>query len=269
MALYESNYDEHGVDLNAPPKPIVPEPPRTVYNYDKDGELTDTGKTQFANGVHVMAANATMVKPLADKTDNAQLFDESTQKWGYVTDHRGKEVYDKVTKQASTVDYLGDIKDTHTKDKPPSERHKYVGDHWVYSDSDKKRYLERDLMNAVDEAHSEALHLALGYRATPLQLERYRDKYTRAKAGEFTEEVNDKIIANHERYIRAMKTPIDLLEAYRGVVSDLLDKSELGKAEHAILDLTNKSNGLDVGAGLDEARFKNAINALLPIPFGV
>ena len=66
-----------------------------------------------------------------------------------------------------------------------------------------------------------------------------------------------------------MKTQIDLLEAYRGVISDLLDKSELGKAENAIVDLTNKANGLDVGAGLDEARFKNAINALLPIPFGV
>jgi hypothetical protein len=46
-------------------------------------------------------------------------------------DNRGTVVYDKSTKQESVVDYLGDIKDTHTAIKPPSTRHKHVGGNWV------------------------------------------------------------------------------------------------------------------------------------------
>jgi hypothetical protein len=48
------------------------------------------------------------------------MFDQATKNWSYKTDNRGTVVYDKSTKQESVVDYLGDIKDTHTAIKPPS-----------------------------------------------------------------------------------------------------------------------------------------------------
>ncbi len=44
--------------------------------------------------------------------------------------------------------------------------------------------IQISLMELCDRKQSEAQALILGYKATPLQIERYKDKYERAKAGE-------------------------------------------------------------------------------------
>jgi hypothetical protein len=63
------------------------------------------------------------IKYLTAELGKARMFDPATKKWSYNPDNRGKVVYDKLTKQESVVDYIGDIKDTHTAIKPPSAMH--------------------------------------------------------------------------------------------------------------------------------------------------
>jgi hypothetical protein len=63
MPLYISDYDENGIDRNAPDSPIAHEDGKAQYHYDSKGEYTTTGKTQFIRGVHLASAMATMIAP--------------------------------------------------------------------------------------------------------------------------------------------------------------------------------------------------------------
>jgi hypothetical protein len=41
-------------------------------------------------------------------------------------------------------------------------------------------------MSAIDEVHINSIYQALGFKGTPMQLERYNDKYKQAKDGKFS-----------------------------------------------------------------------------------
>lgn len=262
MTFYIPDYDENGVDRNAPPAPIPQEPPKPMFNYDDNGEITGVGETLFANGVHVVAANATLIPPPAAQFGKARLFDTPSGKWKHVTDKRSTVVYDKVTKQPSSVDYLGDVKDTHTEDKPPSVRHKYVGGEWVFSDADRLIYLRGELMSVVDGIHDEAVRKTLGYKATPMQLIRYEDRYKRAKAGEFSSEINAKVIANHEEYLSEVRKSTDLIEFFRSAVDHLLTESKLDLADDTIKKLSAGEGDMVINKNTDGAKFKRVVTAI-------
>jgi hypothetical protein len=234
MPLYISDYDENGIDRNAPDSPIAHEDGKAQYHYDSKGEYTTTGKTQFIRGVHLASAMATMIAPPNAATGKARMFDQTTKTWSYKTDNRGTVVYDKSTKQESVVDYLGDIKDTHTTIKPPSTRHKHVGGNWIYSDSDRLRHIQNDLMSAIDEVHINAIYQALGFKGTPMQLERYNDKYQQAKDGKFSPDENTSIITKHELYISEIRKTMDMIESFRSSVEESLDSKQFDKAEDEI-----------------------------------
>ncbi len=94
--------------------------------------------------------------------------------------------------------------------------------------------IQISLMELCDRKQSEAQALILGYKATPLQIERYKDKYERAKAGEFDEAINTIIIAKHEEYIKAIRNLVDLIEYFRSAVDDLIIAGEFDRASELI-----------------------------------
>lgn len=90
------------------------------------------------------------------------------------------------------------------------------------------------LMQLVDLKQEDAYKSILGYKSTPKQIERYRDKYDRAVEGEFTNDVNKVIISKFEKMRTAIRNFTDLIEYFRGKVDDLIQSDKLDKAEQAI-----------------------------------
>ena len=113
---------------------------------------------------------------------------------------------------------------------------------WVEDTESRRKSLEERLMQLADHQQSEATRFVLGYKATDKQIERYRDKYERAKAGEWGEATNQDIIKKHEAARAQIRHFVDRIEEYRGFVDDLIQAGKLDKAEKA----------LKVGATLDE-----------------
>ena len=93
-----------------------------IYNYNKDTrELISEAlatESPLEKGVFLIPANATKKEPLALKSGFAVCFDETSEKWEYIEDNRNKTVYSTIDKRESKIDYLGDIKDGFTFDKP-------------------------------------------------------------------------------------------------------------------------------------------------------
>lgn len=97
-----------------------------------------------------------------------------------------------------------------------------------------KAFLSERLMSLADRKQEEAARLVLGYKATLLQLERYRDKYERARAGEWKPDRNKIIIEKHEAAQAQIRRYVDLIEEYREFVADLIEEGKMDKAEKAL-----------------------------------
>lgn len=95
-------------------------------------------------------------------------------------------------------------------------------------------YLKKELMRLCDKKQRDAEVLILGYKATPKQVERYKDKYERAKEGGFEDAVNAAIIQKHETARSKISYFIDLIEEYREFVDDLIQAGEIDKAGKAL-----------------------------------
>lgn len=93
---------------------------------------------------------------------------------------------------------------------------------------------KKALMTLCDKKQSEVQAFILEYKNTPMQLERYIDKYNRAKAGEWDQATNDLIIANHEAYLLSMRKLVDLIEHFRDLTDDLIIAGDLDKANEVI-----------------------------------
>ncbi|ODS22899.1 hypothetical protein AB835_11650 [Candidatus Endobugula sertula] len=95
------------------------------------------------------------------------------------------------------------------------------------------------LMRLCDSKQNEAERLLLKHKNTVRQKERYRDKYERALAGEFSVEENTAIIQNHEVVRDALRAFADLIEHFRSAVDDWIVDGQLEKAERAIAEATS------------------------------
>ena len=98
----------------------------------------------------------------------------------------------------------------------------------------RKEDLGKSLMVLADRKQEEAERLILGYKATPKQIERYKDKYERAKEGEFDKAMNAVIIQKFEDTRSYIRRITDTIEEYRSLIGDMLKAGELDKAEKAI-----------------------------------
>jgi len=100
----------------------------------------------------------------------------------------------------------------------------------------KQEEAKKDLMYLCDAAQNQVNDMILGYKNTPLQLDRYIDKYHRALAGtgSWDEEENQRIIANHEAYQVAIRSLIDKIEAFRMQADDLIITGNFVKLEEVL-----------------------------------
>ena len=116
------------------------------------------------------------------------------------------------------------------------------------SDEEKAKDLQRSLIEVCDYKHNGAKSLILGYKNTPGQIERYHNKYERAvkvkaqlDAGNEPTESNKDIVANYNTIIakhklakNAIEAFTDLIEYFRGKVSDVIKSGDFEKAEELI-----------------------------------
>jgi hypothetical protein len=98
----------------------------------------------------------------------------------------------------------------------------------------KIKVLQKALITLCDNKQQQIQEMILGYKATPMQIERYKDKYERAKAGEFDTDTNNIIITKHEQYVSAIRKLVDLIEYFRSAVDDLIVAEQLDKANELI-----------------------------------
>ncbi len=94
-----------------------------------------------------------------------------------------------------------------------------------------KELVMKELMEVCDHKQNAIQDYLLGYKSTPLQLQRYIDKYDRALAGtgSWDAEENARIIQNHEYFQANLRHFIDLIEAFRMPADDLIIAGELDK----------------------------------------
>jgi len=135
----------------------------------------------------------------------------------------------------------------------------------VESETDEQRVArltlsyQDELMTLCDTKQNDVEKLILGYKATPKQIERYIDKYERAKSGEFDTATNEVIIAKYEAMRGVIRGFIDLIEKFRGAVDDMIVAGELSRARVAL------DAGKKFGAGTTMAD----IDAILSQSVGV
>ena len=149
-----------------------------------------------------------------------------SNKCEYVEDNRTKDIHNTETKENSICDYLGALKSGFAL----GEYIKTVQE----LESEQKESTENSLMLLCDSTQSKIEKLLLGYKATSMQIARYKDKYERAINGEFETNKNSLIISNHEMYQTSMRKLIDLIEYFRSEVDDLIIAGEFDKANKAI-----------------------------------
>lgn len=202
-----------------------------IFNYDKNGVFVSESKSRDVKGEAIIPANATKEVPPKEKSGYVRVF--KGDKWGYVIDNRNSKVWSKETKQEVIVDYIGEIDSAYT-DVQPSKFDVWSDGSWVEDSDARKVSAELSLIALADTKQQDAQKLILGYKATTLQIERYKDKYERAKEGEFDDATNQVIIQKFEYMRSAIRQFTDMIEEYRGFVDDLIQAGELDKAEKAI-----------------------------------
>lgn len=100
----------------------------------------------------------------------------------------------------------------------------------VFINNRKIEEVKKELMELVDYKQENVYKFVLGYKATKHQIERYKDKYERAKSGEFSINENKVIIEKFEIMRNVIRGFVDLIELFRGNVDDLIVAGELDMA---------------------------------------
>lgn len=100
-------------------------------------DITDAFPDPLDVGKFLIPANAT--KDLPEGTQNHW----NGTAWEHLPDYRGQKVYNTLTYNESSIDYLGEIKAGYTLQKPPSFYHKYENDNWAPDESKKTALIEQ------------------------------------------------------------------------------------------------------------------------------
>ncbi|EAM8616085.1 tail fiber assembly protein [Salmonella enterica] len=142
----------------------------TVYNYDGETrEYLSSSVEYLAVGVGI-PANSCIDAPGNSKDGFAICRKEDFSSWEYVTDHRGKTVFNTGTLQPIEVAILGDFPAGTTPDAPTSPYDKWDGEKWVTDSAakhegdiaDAEQYRQA-LLTQVDELSSDwRVELMLG-----------------------------------------------------------------------------------------------------------
>lgn len=112
-----------------------------IYHYDRSGVFLRAGeaKPSPADGTlpdgspraWLVPARATKVAPPKLNSSEAAVFNEETQAWAVVEDHRGQAMYSTTDGSPSRVTVLGPVPDGYTLLAPPDDLSAWNGTTWV------------------------------------------------------------------------------------------------------------------------------------------
>lgn len=126
-----------------------------TYQYSQqDKEFIGVRMEHVVEGSGI-PANSTLVENLELKDNFTQVFDEDSQNWSYVEDHRYDDVYNMHTKQKEDVRYIGALKAEHTLIAPPSFDHEFIDGAWIITEERKKELEQLDRLNSLNVKRSE------------------------------------------------------------------------------------------------------------------
>lgn len=100
-----------------------------------------------------LPANCTDVEPPKVKDGEVAVFDDKKNIWNVVDDHRGRVVFNKITRQPFVINALGAISDDDTLIEPASPYDKWDGDKWVKDSG----LLKLALINKAEEKRQQLL----------------------------------------------------------------------------------------------------------------
>lgn len=125
-----------------------------VYNYDRENhEFISSTMEHTVKGSGV-PAQSTQIQALELKDGFTQVFDEESQKWEYVEDHRYSDVYNIHTKQKEDIRYIGELKEEHTLLAPPSFDHDFVNGAWIITEEKQAELDDQVKQQRINELKS-------------------------------------------------------------------------------------------------------------------
>ena len=101
-----------------------------VYSYDHEHKNYISSFDYFWAVGTGLAENSTSIAPPEFESGNVAIFDENTETWSVIEDHRGEIVYSTEDKTEQKIDYLGPVKSNFTKLKP-EKFHTWNGTAWI------------------------------------------------------------------------------------------------------------------------------------------
>lgn len=119
-----------------------------VYNFSADEHEFISATMEHVVRGSGIPSKSTLVENLELKDGFTQVFDEESQTWSYVEDHRYSDVYNIHTKQKEDVRYIGNLKEEHTLLAPPSFDHDFIDGVWIIT---KEKQAELDAQEKQSE----------------------------------------------------------------------------------------------------------------------
>ncbi|HEI6832115.1 TPA: tail fiber assembly protein [Yersinia enterocolitica] len=114
----------------------------TVFNYHYETKEYVGESDYYIAPYTGLPASCTEIKPLPAKKGYAVIFNEETQQWEYVEDHRQTEVYNTQTGEPQTISQLGFLPENTTPLAPTSQFDRWNGTQWIKdTDAEKQYYL--------------------------------------------------------------------------------------------------------------------------------
>ncbi|ELI8201573.1 tail fiber assembly protein [Yersinia enterocolitica] len=114
----------------------------TVFNYHYETKEYVGESDYYIAPYTGLPASCTEIKPLLAKKGYAVIFNEETQQWEYVEDHRQTEVYNTQTGEPQTISQLGFLPENTTPLAPTSQFDRWNGTQWIKdTDAEKQYYL--------------------------------------------------------------------------------------------------------------------------------
>jgi len=85
-----------------------------------------------------LPANCTEIAPPAIPVDHVAIFDEATQAWSLIEDHRGVTVYDTASGASTVIEELGPLPENVVMTAPSGKYEKWDGKAWIKDEEAEK-----------------------------------------------------------------------------------------------------------------------------------
>ncbi len=143
---------------------------KIVYNYDPSfyafTGISHASPNPLEPGKYLIPAFATEIAPPESDEDNIPVFDEETNTWSLVENHYGEKMYNTLTKESFTIDFVGPVPEGYTLQAPPGPEYKWSqkDNTWVID----QEAIYNLTMSKLKNAYKKAVNSPLVYNDTEL-----------------------------------------------------------------------------------------------------